>query len=44
MEHQSRDDRESPTELGTASAITLGNHGLFPEKEVTMPSGGISDE
>lgn len=33
-----------PVELGTASAVTLGNSGLFPEKEVTMPHGGISDE
>lgn len=34
---------EEPVELGTASAVTLGNFGIIPEKEVTM-SLGISDE
>ena len=44
MERKTHDIPEEPVELGTASAVTLGNHGLFPEKEVTMPTGGISDE
>lgn len=44
MERKTNDVRKEPVELGTASAVTLGNHGLFPEKEVSMPTGGISDE
>lgn len=35
--------QDEPIELGTASAVTLGNFGLIPEKEVTMHLG-ISDE
>lgn len=42
MERTSND--HEPLELGTASAVTLGNSGFLPEKEVTMPHGGISDE
>lgn len=34
---------DEPAELGIASAVTLGNFGLIPEKEVTMHLG-ISDE
>lgn len=44
MERKSNDTRDDLVELGTASAVTLGNHGLFPEKEVTMPAAGLSDE
>lgn len=44
MERRTNDLHNEPIELGTASAVTLGNHGPFPEKEVTMLTGGISDE
>ena len=44
MERKPVDINEEPVELGTASAVTLGNHGIFPEKEGTMLTGGISDE
>lgn len=44
MERKANDHTDEPIELGTASAVTLGNRGLFPEKEVTMLAGGISDE
>lgn len=44
MERKSQDLHEELIELGIASAVTLGNVGLFPEKETTMNAGGISDE
>jgi hypothetical protein len=44
MERKNHEVHEEPTELGTASVVTLGNVGLFPEKELTMNTGGISDE
>jgi hypothetical protein len=44
MERSDQDRNEVPSELGIASAVTLGNVGLFPEKETTMNAGGISDE
>lgn len=44
MEREQDNLHAEPSELGTASVVTLGNHGLFPEKEVTMPTGGISDD
>lgn len=44
MERKPNDRHDEPTELGTASEVTLGNFGLIPEKEVTMHFGGISDE
>jgi hypothetical protein len=44
MEKTPTDLASQPVELGIASVVTLGNRGLFPEKEVTMPAGGISDD
>jgi len=44
MERNIADNIEQPTELGVASTATLGNQGIFPEKELTMLTGGISDE
>lgn len=44
MERNAKVPIDEPVELGTASTVTLGNRGLFPEKEVTMLAGGISDD
>jgi hypothetical protein len=44
MERNIPNDFEQPTELGVASIATLGNGGIVPEKELTMLTGGISDE
>jgi hypothetical protein len=44
MERNIHDQSEVPTELAVASEATLGNRGIFPEKEFTMLDGGISDE
>ncbi len=44
MERQTDKNQDEPLELGTASAVTLGNHGYIPEKATLMPSGAISDD
>jgi hypothetical protein len=44
MERKFDTRQDEPLELGTASAVTLGNHGFFPEKETTMLTGAISDD
>ena len=44
MERKINDLPDEPVELGTASAVTLGSGGPFPEKETSMLTGGISDE
>lgn len=43
MERNIDTRREQPVELGIASAVTQGNIGVIPEKEVTMHLS-ISDE
>lgn len=44
MKRKADERHDEMIELGTASVVTLGNLGPFPEKEVTMHTGGISDE
>jgi len=44
MERNPENRRDEQLDLGTASVMTLGNHGVFPEKETTMLTGAISDD
>lgn len=44
MERQVDKSQDEPLELGTASAVTLGNSGYFPEKATLMLTGAISDD
>lgn len=44
MERQVDKCQDETLELGTASVVTLGNHGYIPEKATLMPSGAISDD
>ncbi len=44
MDIKINDAIEQPAELAVASAATLGNWGIYPEKEFTMLDHGISED